>query len=578
MRDSRRGLGRTALLRTAGVLALCTAIANASGPRSVVPPSGDEVRPNIVLIVADDLGFSDLGYLGGEIRTPHLDALARRGITLKQFRASPACSPTRAMLMTGVDHHRSGFGTMREMVAQNQYGRPGYETRLSRSRATIAEVLRQVGYRTIMAGKWHLGYESADDPAARGFDRSFAMLHWGSGNFAGERSRVPEHVPSRIGEIPFRDGEHDFTLNGRPVESLPEGFFSSDAYVDFVVESIRAGDGSRPFFAYLAFNAPHVPIQVPDAWLDRYAGRYVDGPAATRTRRIESARKLGLVPVTAAPSPMRPGEDAWEKLPAETRDRQTRTQEVYAAMVEHMDTAVGRLIEALRQDGTLDRTIIIFLSDNGAAANETTPGSWYTDWINTNFDNSRANLGRRNSELGPGRFWAQVGGAPFRGWKLSTYEGGIRVPFIAAGPGIESKGRIANASTHVLDVVPTMLEVAALRPDALRSVGGREFVPEGRSLKKYLAGGSRSPHRADAVFSFELDGSRAVIQGRWKAVLSPIPRGSGAWELFDLDSDPGESRDISAQYPERVASLSRAWSRYAETHGVILPDRRLIDW
>ena len=564
--------------RIALLLLAMLCVAPATTATTNVSSRGRTDRLNVIVIVADDLGFSDLGFLGSEIATPNLDALAHRGVTLTQFRVSPACSTTRAMLLTGIDHHRAGFGTMREMLASNQFSKPGYETHLSRNVATVAEILRQAGYRTYMAGKWHLGFLPEDDPASRGFDRSFAMLHWGSGNFSGERSRVPAHVPSRIGEIPFRNGEHDFTENGVPLNNLPQNFFTSDAYVDQIIRDIHEGPRGQPFFAYLAFNAPHVPIQAPSDWIDRYVGQYQAGPATVRAQRIARARERGTIPNDSPASTMRPGTDAWNALPADERRVLTRVQEVYAAMVSHMDAAIGRLVASLERDGIANRTVILFLSDNGAAANETSPGSWYTRWIEENFDNSLANIGKRNSEKGPGRFWAQVGSSPFRGWKLSTYEGGIRVPLIVAGPGIGRRLPLAAAPAHALDIVPTVLDFARVDINHAPRVAGRSFEPTGVSLRPYLAGQTTRAHPPDTAFGFELDGARAMQVGRWKVVRVAPPRGTGEWELYDLARDPGETSDLARSKPAVLARLVQRWEVYARDNGIITPDKRLIDW
>jgi arylsulfatase len=529
-------------------------------------------RPNFVVVLADDLGFSDLGIYGSEIRTPNLDALAQKGARLTGMRVSPLCAPTRGMLLTGVDNHRTGQGNMYEAIAENQLGKPGYEGYLNRRVATLPEILQHAGYRTYMSGKWNLGFLPEHDPIKYGFDRTFAMLNWSAGNFYGEKSRVPEKVPTKIGPMEFARGAVEYTLDGHEVIGIPPGAYATDVYVDRLLDFIDKDDRKdRPFFAYLAFTAPHVPIQVPDSWIERYRGVYDAGPEAIRSARIakQIALKLFDKPVNAGN--MQPGSSEWFQKPAEYREKTTRLQEVYAAQVEYMDLAIGRLIESLKQRGLWDNTVFVFLSDNGAANSETTPTTWYGRWVEENFDNRLENVGKANSELAPGPFWAQVGSAPFRKWKYLSWEGGVRVPAIFAGPGISPKVATSSRAT-VMDIAPTVLSLARVKAPKGQFRGRAVWPIDGVSLTSVLEGRKEDPHGSNAVFALELDGLRSVIFKNWKIVLVPPPRGSGRWELYDLDKDPGETENLAIHNPRQLKKMVRFWDNYVRKYGVILPE------
>ncbi|HBG29312.1 MAG TPA: arylsulfatase, partial [Gammaproteobacteria bacterium] len=347
----------------------------------LAPPAyADEPdRPNFLIIVADDMAWSDIGFFGSEIRTPGLDGLAARGVTMSDFYVAPTCSPTRAMLMTGVDSHLAGLGTMEGVQAENQRASRGYGGQLHSEVVTLPEVLKEAGYTTLMSGKWHLATEEAQYPDRRGFDRSFALLEGGASHFS-------DAMPL------YKGVNATYIENGKPV-SLPADFYSSIHYTDKILQYLAEAPPDRPFLAYVAYTAPHDPLQVPPEWQDRYAGQYAAGPEALKNRRVQELTRRGLMPADAPvwrtpklpaflPGALRP----WAELGDRERARSSKPMEVYAAMVELMDQQIGRLLDELERSGRLQNTYILFLSDNGA--NGATPLSYPNttrDWFRSTF-------------------------------------------------------------------------------------------------------------------------------------------------------------------------------------------------
>lgn len=526
---------------------------------------------NILLIVADDLGFSDLGSFGGEIATPHLDALAMRGVRFTNFHSAPACSPTRAMVLTGVDPHIAGIGTMLEVAAPGFAGAPGYEGHLNERVVTVSELLQAAGWHTILSGKWHLGDTRTSTPDARGFTRSFALLPAGSSHYAGD------------GVNRFSTVKADYREDGKAVESLPEDFYSSDYYATRLIGYLEERPRDRPFFAYLPFTAPHWPLHVPREEIVAYAGRYDGGPEVLRAERLAKMQAMGLLAEGVEPHPFEGGED-WASLTSAERAWSARTMEVYAGMVTRMDRNIGRVVEALRQMGDLDDTLVLFLSDNGAegAMVEAMPivGDLIAEQIAEHYDNSIDNLGEPDSCCWYGPRWAQAATAPCRLHKAFTTQGGIRVPFFASGPRIgngpgiangsdtEAGGHISHAFATAMDIPATILDLAGIaHPPQWK---GRSVAPlEGRSMVPHLRVGSPAIHPSDTETGWELFGRRAIRRGDWKAVWLREPEGAGQWQLYDLARDPAECHDRAALEPEVLASLIEAWNHYASAKGIV---------
>jgi arylsulfatase len=331
------------------------------------------------------MGWTDLGCFGGEIDTPNLDKLAESGIKFTAFTVSVSCSPTRSMLLSGNDNHVAGLGNMGELLTKNQVGKPGYEGHLNDRVVSLAEVLRDGGYHTYMAGKWHLGHELGTLPFNRGFERSFSMLYGGASHWADMHGILPSDDPAK------------YTLNGTFLDDLPADHYSSRSYADFLMDAIRANrsDG-KPFLAYLAFQAVHDPVQVPEPWLSKYRGRYDDGYEALKARRWEAAKKIGIVPPGAKLAAQHPMIQPWNKLSEEERAVEARGMEVYAGMLEAMDYHYGRVVDFLKDIGQYDNTVIIFLSDNGANPwySSEYPGAERSEF-RAKFDNSLDNIGKR---------------------------------------------------------------------------------------------------------------------------------------------------------------------------------------
>lgn len=557
-------------LRRSGLLLLsviaATVAISGSAPREATAEALR--RPNILLIVADDLGYSDLGAFGSEIRTPNLDRLAARGVVLSSFYTSPACSPTRAMLLTGSDNHKVGLGSMAELITPEQRGVPGYEGYINKRAATLAERLEMFGYHTMMSGKWHLGKEPGQIPSDRGFARSFALLQGDHNHFGLDQSDA------------FRKAgaARDYILNGRPTK-FPEGSYGDDVFASRLLEFLEQDRGDRPFFAYLAFTGPHWPLQAPPEDITRYRQRYDAGPAAIQNARLDRMRALGLVERKTAPYPA--DEALWTSMSAQDRAFEARKMEIHAAMIDRLDQNVGRVFDYLKAVGKLENTIIIFMSDNGADGHSLdrpfdlpNPGKV----PGTAIDNRLESIGTAQSYISLGRLWAQVSSTPLRGVKLEMTEGGIRTPAIVAGPGVWRNG-IAGAVTHVTDVVPTVLDFVNASADPV--IRGRPVLtPDGSTWVGLLAGRTNRIRQNDEMVGWETLYRRAVRAGRWKAVYQPsliplfgqpVPLTETHWQLFDLAADPGETRDLAAVKPGRLGSMTERWNAYAASNSVVLP-------
>jgi arylsulfatase A-like enzyme len=521
-----------------------------------------ETRPNILLIVVDDMGYSDVGAFGGEIRTPNIDALAQSGLRGTSFYTAPTCSPTRSMLMSGTDNHLAGLGSMKEALSENQKGEPGYEGYLNSRVVTFASLLRDAGYHTYMSGKWHLGEEIEQDPFNRGFEKAYTLLQGGASHFDDEWMMYANYTPT------YRE-------NGKRAH-LPTGFYSSEFYVDKLIEHIESKQDGNPFLAYLSLTAPHDPLHMPEDWLDKYDGRYDTGYDVLRTRRLKRMKKLGIVPEDTQLSRRIPAIPEWDSLSGEQKQYQSRRMELYAGMVENLDHHLGRLFNHLKNKELYDNTLIIFFSDNGAAATEV---HQYPDtskeWVERNSDNRFENMGRRGSRISVGPAWALASNTPLSYFKGTQYEGGIRVPFIVSGPGVARNGQIQPAFMHVMDIAPTLLELAGLSHPAIYK--GRDVLPvRGKSLVSFLAAKTAVVRDADAVVGWELFGRRAFRQGNWKATWQDSPLGTNDWQLFNLATDISERNDLAGTHKEKLNDLIRGWEEYRDEVGVVLPAASII--
>ncbi|NRA30613.1 MAG: arylsulfatase, partial [Parvularculaceae bacterium] len=428
-------------------------------------------RPNFLIILADDLGFSDIGPFGGEVNTPHLDALAERGLRFSNFHTHMFCTPTRAMLLTGVNNHAAGIGTMAGEWRGTQKGSPGYETYLSDRVVTVARLLNDAGYFTTVSGKWDLGGRNDDAllPDRRGFEDSFVLVEGSADHF--------RNYPA-LAELP----NVNYRERGADV-AVPESFFSSTLYADKLIEQLEGQDDDRPFFAYLSFTAPHYPIQAPDEYIAKYDGVYEEGYEAIRQARLERMKAEGLMADDVVPADPHEAWPSWDELSDDYRAFEIRRMQVYAAMIDSMDHEIGRVMAHLEESGQLDNTVVIFLSDNGAEGGN--PLDWapyYYDWAEENFDLSLGNLGRPNSYAWTGPQWSHVSSAPYRLFKSFSTRGGTQSPLIMALPNGAHAGEVTDHFVRVDDIPATLLEWAGVDHPGT-SFDGRDVVTiQGKSL------------------------------------------------------------------------------------------------
>ena len=540
---------------------------------AMVAPAHAQVRkPNIVIILGDDMGFGDMGSFGGEIKTPNLDALAKEGARFTNFYTHASCSPTRSMLLTGVDTHLNGLGNMDEWTAPNQRGVPGYEGYLNNRVVTLPQLLKGAGYHTYMVGKWHLGKAPEQIPAARGFERDFSLLdgagsYWDMTNFT---AAAPKSV---------------FTEDGRYLTKLPKGYYATKTYTDKLIGFIDANHGDRkPFFAYVAHQAPHDPYHLPRDWRSRHDGEYDKGWDAVRQERLKRQIELGIVPAgTQLAERMWFVPDPIVLAPA-TRAILGKKMELYAGMVENMDFHVGRLIDHLKQIGEYENTVFIVFGDNGAEGTDLfkmiagTPGTRDYLFAAINWSQTDPHAwGDPGSYVAYGPMWAQVSMTPFSQYKGWLGEGGIRNALIVSGPVVKRpKGSINHGLMHVADLMPTLLEIAGTSYPMTHE--GRELPPlMGKSWGPVLAGQAESPRTEQDYLAWELFGNHALRQGDWKIRWEYKSLGKNDWELFNLATDRSERKDLAAEHPDKVKALLALWDDYVRANNVILPSRSVFE-
>lgn len=542
---------------TVGVLTLAMVMIGCQQDNNSNPatPVVEKKRPNVLFIMADDLGYSDVGALGGEISTPNIDALASEGRILTDYHTAPTCSPTRSQLLSGTDHHLAGIGAMAELTPTHLKGKAGYEGYLNERSLSLAEILKDNGYHTYMSGKWHLGLTEELSPKARGFEKSFALLQGLDLHFKAQPAAAK------------RPGT--YREDGKLVD-LPDGFFSTNYYTDKLINYIgKNKTDNKPFFAYAAYTAPHWPIQAPDDFINRYKGRYDVGYDVIRNARIAKQKQLGIIPADFQPAnplatanvPKNRGQ--WNELTLEQRKFEARKMEVYAAMVENLDWNIGRLVTYLKQNNLYDNTLIFFVSDNGAEGFE-------RGAADPAFDVSYASIGTASSYHYIGPRWAEVSATPFHLWKDTAGEGATTAPAIVRLPQQNKALPVNSSFASVQDILPTVLDFAQIKQPG-NTYNGKPVNPvTGVSWQPVLNGQKTTIRNDDFVFADELHGNQYAKNKEWKILYqaSPTSLGSGKWELYNLKNDRGERTDLAAQRPDIVNNLKLVYDKYTKEAGV----------
>ena len=515
--------------------------------------TGSDQRPNVVVILVDDAGLTDFTPFGGEAKMPAIQTLAERGIKFSNYHTSPLCAPSRAMLLTGIDNHRTGIATIPEVLTANQAGQPGYSMFLEPGVRTLADRLKAEDYRTYMTGKWHLGSGAQDLPNSHGFDRSFALDASGADNW--------EQKPY-MGYYDFAPWYED----GKPAD-LPEDFYSSKFIVDRMIrylESDKQPNRRQPFFSYLAFQAIHIPVQAPREVTDSYNGVYDQGWHQLRKMRHQRAIALGLIAPDTALAEMPANSRDWGNLSPQDRALYARAMQVQAAMLESMDSHIGRFIEYLNGRGELDNTLFIVTSDNGPEPSYPLDISGMKTWMSFNGYNHRLdNLGEKGSMVAIGPEWASASASPLNMFKFYAAEGGIRVPLIIAGPNIERQNW-QPAMVMVTDIAPTVLDYLEVKDQHKEAV-----AITGRSMMPLLEGSATEIYADDEAIGMEVSGNSVLIKGDYKLSRNSPPHGDNIWRLYNLAADPGESQDLRALQPEQFDLMMEDYKKHASEFGVI---------
>jgi len=546
----------------------------------VYAQSSDE-RPNILMIVGDDFGYSDIGAFGGEISTPNLDQLAEEGHILTNYHTAPTCSPARVALLTGVDWHIGGIGTMYELIADNQKGKPGYETYINNRVVTVAELLRDAGYHTLMSGKWHLAGHGTNNtesyPYSRGFDHVFSLLgdggnHWNSAPiFPGLSQNFVENN----------------TIVNRPGNNT---VFSNELYTDKMIENINStyNDG-KPLFMYLAFTAAHSPFMAPKDSIQKYEKVYSAGWEPIREQRFEKQKELGIWPSNMTLPERLPPNVPWDSLSEIQKNYASDILAVRAALIENTDQNIGRLISYLKQIGQYENTLIIFTSDNAGSEPVQFPlAGAISNAVNhkelpaffKSLNNTLPNLGNADTNINYGAWGSYVSVTPLSGFKMSTYEGGTRPPFIIKEPtttasspsettSAKTANRIINGFAFVTDMTPTFLDYAQVSHPGSAYKGNEVHPIMGKSMKPLIEGAVDSIHQPDEPIGTEMFNSTGLYMGDWEIVKDAHT--DGKWELYNISNDPAQNNNVADENPDLVQKMSSAYQNYSENVGIVIP-------
>ena len=542
---------RRDFLKAVGLGTAAVALSGCTGEMRQI--FGGDKRPNIILIMADDMGYSDIGCYGGEVSTPNIDSLAANGIRFTQFYNTARCCPTRASLMTGLYPHQADMGwmTIRDL------GHDGYHGQLNYRCVTIAEVLRMAGYGTYMAGKWHLTWDKLFDgpkdswPCQRGFDRFYGTIA-GSGSF---------YKP------------HTLTRDNTRIEAPKKGYYYTDAISDNASKFITQHSEVRPnapFFLYVAYTAPHWPLHAKGEDIARYRGKYKIGWDELRRRRHKRMIDMGIVDEAWAMTPRDEEVKPWDGVNEVKKNEMDLRMAIYAAQIDSMDQGIGRIVKALEKTGRLDNTLILFLADNGGCAEmlQFRELEDVGEGTGMSYDEFIARLGTDDTFASYGISWANASNTPFRRYKHWVHEGGIATPLIVHWPRrIKARGELRHQPSHLIDIMATCVDITGARYPA--KYKGNEILPmEGKSLVPAF---NNKRIKREAIY-WEHEANKAIRVGKWKLVS----RYPGEWELYDMETDRTETNDLAKKYPKRVKKLAKTWDTYAKRAFVYPLDGR--DW
>ncbi len=510
-------------------------------------------KPNVLLIMADDMGFSDLGAFGSEISTPNIDKIVAEGMQFTNFHVAGTCAPTRSMLMSGVDNHLNGMGNMLEVMADNQFGKKGYESRITDNVATVGELLQDNGYNTYMAGKWHLGKVSKSQPINKGFTRSVALMESGADNWE-EKTYMPQYKRVHY----YEDGKEI---------SLPKDFYSSKYYADKLMNYIDEGEKTdKPFFGYLSFQAVHYPHQAPKEYTEKYMSYYTKGWNALREERFNKMKEMGLIPEDVKLSDM-PKLPNWNSLTDKEKKYEAKRMAVYAGMVEYMDMSIGRVIEHLKNIGEYNNTVIMFLSDNGTDMVELE--KMFPKWYDKNYSLDYDTLGEKGSYVSSGPGWAAASMTPYSNYKGSASEGGMMSPLVVKYPGVTKPGSKTDAFGYITDITPTIFDMASIAEPNGEYKGRKVEKIDGKSMVDVLDGSAKKIHQDNESVAYELAGGRALFKGDYKLVKNIAPFGDNQWHLYKYKEDITESHDLKGTMPAKFQEMMNEYDQYVKDYNLV---------
>ena len=521
--------------------------------------SNPDPRPNILLIVADDMAYSDLGCFGSEIRTPHIDRLASEGILFTQFHAGPQCAPSRAMLISGSDNHMAGVGRQDVPPESKWYGKRGYERNLTDRIIPFTEILQEAGYFTCLSGKWHLGYDSLSWPHLKGFDKSFGMLNGGTSQYSGMGLGVE-----------FVDTLAEWIEDGRRT-NYPDGTYSTEFHTDNLLSYIKLNreQNKKPFFAFASYTSPHWPLQLPEEWRDKYAGVYDSGYERLKEDRLKALKNKQFVDEDVELPPYGTPVTPWSQLTDEEKKIESRKMELYASMVENLDHHIGRLRSTLQELGEWENTLVIFFSDNGAAHRDFYANPERGGYLRSKYNNDYENMGSPSSFVSYGHAWAQSCMVPYKFHKTYATEGGLIAPAIISGHSVKQENVVNRNYVNIMDIAPTILQAAGINADSIFAARNKPMM-RGKSLYPILMGQQSELHGPEETFAMEFNGSIYIQQGEWKLVNYKRPFKSNAFELFNLKRDPGELYDLKEEYQDRYNDMLALWNEYMEENEILL--------